>query len=97
MCMSSPVCSGVKSTPSQDSTVTSTGTCVLCHYKGLEIELVACRDDVVFHDDFLTLFPQYWAGVPPNYEYIAVGMIPRHFNVSKEAVYGGTSLLLLSD
>ncbi|CAL8466291.1 g5827 [Coccomyxa elongata] len=45
------------------------------------------EDDVVFHDDFLTLFPQYWAAVPPNYEYIAVGMIPRHFNLSKEAVY----------
>lgn len=43
---------------------------------------------MVFHDDFLTLFPKYWASVPSNYEYIAVGMIPRHFNVSKEAVYG---------
>ncbi len=58
----------------------------------LSLCCVACRDDAVFHDDFLTLFPQYWAAVPPNYEYIAVGMIPRHFNVSKEAVYGGNSL-----
>lgn len=48
----------------------------------------ACRDDVVFHDDFLSIFPDYWASVPANYEYIAVGMIPRHFNVSEKTVYG---------
>ena len=48
----------------------------------------ACRDDVVFHDDFLSIFPDYWASVPVNYEYIAVGMIPRHFNVSEKTVYG---------
>lgn len=48
----------------------------------------ARRDDVVFHDDFLSIFPDYWASVPVNYEYIAVGMIPRHFNVSEKTVYG---------
>lgn len=48
----------------------------------------ACRDDVVFHDDFLSIFPDYWASVPVNYEYIAVGMIPRHFNASEKTVYG---------
>ena len=47
-----------------------------------------CRDDVVFHDDFLSIFPDYWASVPVNYEYIAVGMIPRHFNISEKTVYG---------
>jgi hypothetical protein len=52
------------------------------------------RDDIVFHDDFLELLPQYWSSVPPNYEYIAVGMIPRHFNVSTEAVYGTHNHLL---
>ena len=51
----------------------------------------ACRDDVVFHDDFLSIFPDYWASVPINYEYIAVGMIPRHFNVSEKTVYGEES------
>ena len=51
---------------------------------------------MVFHDDFLTLFPKYWALVPPNYEYISVGMIPRHFNVSKEAVYGRLPLYFLA-
>ncbi len=67
------------------------------HSQGREHEKPACmcRDDVVFHDDFLTLFPKYWAAVPHNYEYIAVGMIPRHFNVSKEAVYGGVPLLFV--
>ena len=50
--------------------------------------LIACRDDVVFHDDFLSIFPDYWAGVPVNFEYIAVGMIPRHFNTSEKTVYG---------
>ncbi len=43
---------------------------------------------MVFHDDFLSIFPDYWASVPANYEYIAVGMIPRHFNVSEKSVYG---------
>jgi hypothetical protein len=38
---------------------------------------------VVFHDDFLSIFPEYWDSVPVNYEYIAVGMIPRHFNTSE--------------
>ena len=47
-----------------------------------------CRDDVVFHDDFLSIFPEYWDSVPVNYEYIAVGMIPRHFNTSERTVYG---------
>ena len=47
-----------------------------------------CRDDVIFHDDFLSIFPSYWSGVPPDFKYIAVGMIPRHFNVSESAVYG---------
>lgn len=50
----------------------------------------------MFHDDFLTLFPKYWSAVPANYEYIAVGMIPRHFDVAKEAVYGTCCSLTLS-
>ena len=47
-----------------------------------------CRDDVIFHDDFLSIFPSYWTSVPSDFKYIAVGMIPRHFNVSQSAVYG---------
>ena len=43
---------------------------------------------MVFHDDFLSIFPDYWVSVPANYEYIAVGMIPRHFNISEKTVYG---------
>ena len=46
------------------------------------------RDDIALHDDILELFPRYWAAVPPAYDYIAVGQIPRHFNISHEAVAG---------
>ena len=49
-----------------------------------------CRDDVVFHDDFLSNFPSYWASVPPDFKYIVAGMIPRHFDVSERTVYGKT-------
>ena len=48
---------------------------------------------MVFHDDFLSIFPEYWDSVPVNYEYIAVGMIPRHFNTSERTVYGEPQLL----
>ena len=54
-----------------------------------------CRDDVVFHDDFLSMFPSYWSSVPPDFHYIAVGMIPRHFNVSETAVYGKNAQALV--
>jgi hypothetical protein len=47
----------------------------------------------VFHDDFLSIFPEYWDSVPVNYEYIAVGMIPRHFNTSERSVYGESPIL----
>ena len=49
---------------------------------------ILCRDDIVFHDDLLAKFPTYWARVPANYHYIAVGQIPRHFNVSTDTVTG---------
>ena len=48
----------------------------------------ACRDDIALHDDMLQLFPHYWATVPMAYDYIVVGHIPRHFNVSRHAVSG---------
>lgn len=48
---------------------------------------------MVFHDDFLSIFPEYWDSVPVNYEYIAVGMIPRHFNTSQRTVYGEPQIL----
>ncbi len=48
----------------------------------------ACRDDIALHDDMLHLFPRYWAAVPPAYDYIVVGHIPRHFNVTRQAVSG---------
>lgn len=54
--------------------------------------LVSCRDDIVLHDDFLTLFPRYWARVPSHYEFINVGQLPRTFEVAEEAVTGACAL-----
>ena len=34
-----------------------------------------CRDDVVFHDDIVTLLPLYWNKVPRSFEFIFVGQV----------------------
>ena len=46
------------------------------------------RDDFVLHDDFLSLFPQYWASVPLGFDYVVVGQIPRHFDTGNYTVEG---------
>jgi hypothetical protein len=48
----------------------------------------ARRDDFVLHDDFLSLFPQYWASVPLGFDYVVVGQIPRHFDTGNYTVQG---------
>ncbi len=48
----------------------------------------ARRDDFVLHDDFLSLFPQYWASVPLGFDYVVVGQIPRHFDTGSYTVQG---------
>ena len=35
------------------------------------------EDDVLFHDNFATLLPLYWAKVPPAYEIVYLGSAPR--------------------
>jgi hypothetical protein len=42
------------------------------------------EDDVVFHDDFAALFPQYWALVPEDYEIVWLGHLPIDGTVSCE-------------
>lgn len=39
------------------------------------------EDDVVFHDDFDTLLPIYWQGVPRSYEFAFVGHSPMGDNL----------------
>lgn len=56
----------------------------------------AHRDDFVLHDDFLTLFPQYWASVPMGFEYVVVGQIPRHFDTGNYTVEGAAANLALA-
>ncbi len=52
----------------------------------------ARRDDFVLHDDFLSLFPQYWASVPLGFDYVVVGQIPRHFDTGNYTVQGAAQL-----
>lgn len=49
----------------------------------------------MLHDDFLTLFPQYWASVPMGFEYVVVGQIPRHFDTGNYTVEGAAANLAL--
>ena len=51
------------------------------------------RDDFVLHDDFLSLFPQYWASVPLGFDYVVVGQIPRHFDTGNYTVEGAQTTL----
>lgn len=44
--------------------------------KGECSELVALRrDDAVFHDRFLTLFPEYWRRVPNDFQFVFAGHV----------------------
>ena len=52
------------------------------------------RDDFVLHDDFLSLFPQYWASVPLGFDYVVVGQIPRHFDTGNYTVEGAAPVLI---
>ncbi len=34
-----------------------------------------CRDDAVFHDNFLSLFPEYWQKVPEDFQFVFLGHV----------------------
>ena len=34
-----------------------------------------CRDDAILHDDFITLFPEYWSKVPGDFQMVYVGHV----------------------
>ncbi|KAK9828076.1 hypothetical protein WJX81_000538 [Elliptochloris bilobata] len=51
------------------------------------------EDDFVLHDDFLSLFPHYWASVPVGFDYVVVGQIPRHFDTGNFTVEAAPELL----
>ena len=34
-----------------------------------------CRDDAVFHDNFLSLFPEYWQRVPKAFQFVFLGHV----------------------
>lgn len=45
------------------------------------------EDDVVAHDDFASLFPNYWALVPNDYEVVWLGHLPIDGTVSCENIF----------
>ena len=50
--------------------------------------LLPCRDDAVFHDDFLNLFPEYWSRVPHDFQFVYVGHIYWGSVWDNETVHG---------
>ena len=53
-----------------------------------ERTLLPRRDDAVFHDDFLDLFPEYWSRVPHDFQFVYVGHIYWGSVWDNETVHG---------